>query len=403
MKDQIWIINYFAGNRESGWGERHFFLAKELLKKDCEVLIISSASNHLFDRSIESDRQFTVETYEGVQFCWVTVPKYRAQSVWRFWSMWVFAMKLFFFPIHQQTAPSWIIVSSMPMFPVLPGLFLKWRLKCKKFAFEVRDLWPLTPIYLGNISPFNPMVVLMKIIEKIGYRRADIVISLLPKADRHINPLSGDPKKFLYLPNGFSEDVDTDGYLPFDLDRVIPPGKFIIGYVGTLGVANAMKYVIQAAKLLLKEEQIHFVILGDGYLKEDLLQEATGLTNITFLPKIKKGMVSKVVSRFDAGLISWHKSPLYQFGVSANKLFDYMHASKPILFAGDIPDNPVEQSHCGICVEPENPEAMARGILALYRMDKTEREILGRNGKQYLSHHHSYPDLARVLLSKLSE
>lgn len=403
MKHRIWIINYFAGNRDSGWGERHFFLAKELLQKECEVLIISSASNHLFNRSIESDCHFTNETYEGVQFCWVKVPQYHPQSVLRFWSMGVFALKLFFFPIHKHPVPLSIIVSSMPMFSVLPGLFLKWKLKCKKLAFEVRDLWPLTPVYLGNVSPLNPMILLMKVIEKIAYRRSDIIISLLPTADRYINPISGKAEKFIYLPNGFSEEVITHDDLPFDLDSVLPADKFIVGYVGTLGVANAMSYVIRAAKLLRKEENIHFMILGDGYLKEDLMKEANGLCNIEFLPKIKKGMVAKVVSSFDLGIISWHKSPLYQFGVSANKLFDYMYASKPIVFAGDIPENPVEKAKCGICIKPENPEAIKQAVLTLYLMNKIERENLGMNGRKYLSEYHSYSVLATQLLAKLVE
>lgn len=203
----------------------------------------------------------------------------------------------------------------------------------------------------------------------------------------------------MYLPNGFSEEVNTDDDLPFDLRAMIPAGKFIVGYVGTLGLANAMSYVIQAVRMLREHENIHFIILGDGYLKEDLIKEATGLINITFLPKIKKGVVSKVVSRFDLGIISWHKSPLYQFGVSANKLFDYMYAAKPILFAGDVADNPVEKANCGICIEPENPEVFRQAILKFYFMDKTDRENFGKNGRSYLLKYHSYPVLAAKLFT----
>lgn len=403
MRMQVWIINQFAGNRESGWGERHFFLAKELLKKQCDVLIISSASNHLFHNTIQSNRHFTDETYEGVRFCWVKVPRYNPQSVLRFWSMGIFALKLFFFPIRRYRIPTWIIVSSMPMFPVIPCLFWKWKLKCRKFAFEVRDLWPLTPIYLGNISTYNPMVLLMKLIEKIAYRKSDLILSLLPRAHEYINLISESPRKFMYLPNGFSEEVNTDEMLPFDLSAVIPEKKFIVGYVGTLGLANAMTYVIQAAKLIKDETDICFIILGDGYLKDDLICEAHGLDNVKFLPKIKKGMVARVVACFDVCILSWHKSPLYQYGISPNKLFDYMYASKPIILAGDIPDNPVESAKCGICVEPENPEAIKQAILKFFSMDKAERDRYGKNGRNFLSLFHSYPILAEKLYAKLTE
>lgn len=399
---KICIINFFAGNRDSGWGERHFFLGKELLKKGCQVLIISSGSNHMFEQTIDSKHTFTFKSYEGIDFCWVKVPKYSPTSILRFWSMWVFTVRLFLFPFKKAGVPDYIIVSSMPMFPILPALYFKWHLKIKKLAFEVRDLWPLTPVYLGNVSKYNPMVILMKIIERIAYRRSDIIFSLLPRADKYINQITGYPHKFVYLPNGISEQINTNEELPFLLNRIIPANKFVVGYAGSLGIANAMEYVMDAAGILRSNTNIHFVILGDGYQKKYLVEKAKDMRNVTFLPKVKKGVVSKVISKFDACIISWNKSDLYQFGVSANKLFDYMLASKPIIIAGNLADNPVELSQSGICVEPESGHAIAKAILDMSHLSKEMREKYGRNGRSFLEKNHSYSVLAQRLINSLN-
>ncbi|MEQ9414247.1 MAG: glycosyltransferase family 4 protein, partial [Cyclobacteriaceae bacterium] len=201
-------------------------------------------------------------------------------------------------------------------------------------AFEIRDLWPLTPILLGHISKWNPMIILMKIIEKKAYRSSDLIISLLPKANSYVNTISRNAGKFFYLPNGFSDHVNEDGIIPDELTNKIPTEKFIVGYAGSLGIANAMSVVIEAAKILRDLDDIHFLIIGDGYLKDALIEQAGKINNITFLPKIKKGLVHKVVAKFNVGIISWNDSPLYDYGVSANKLFDYMNAEIPIISAG---------------------------------------------------------------------
>lgn len=400
---KIGIINFFAGNRDSGWGERHFFLGKELLKKGCHVLIISSASNHMFDQTIESKHIFTFENYEGVDFCWVKVPKYSPTSVMRFWSMWIFTLRLFLFPFKKVGVPDYLMVSSMPMFPVLPALYFKWKLKIKKLAFEVRDLWPLTPVYLGNVSKYNPMVILMKIIERIAYKRSDIIFSLLPRADKYINPISEAPDKFVYLPNGICEHVYADEHLPFSLTDLVPRDSFVVGYAGSLGIANAMDHVIEAARILRNNPTVHFVILGEGYQKVDLMNRAKDLPNVIFLPKVRKGVVSKVISVFDACIISWNNSDLYQFGVSANKLFDYMLLSKPIIMAGRVAENPVEISSSGICVEPENPEAIVEAVLKLANSPKRVLAEYGRNGRRYCELNHNYSVLAERFLTAINE
>ena len=93
MAKTIWVINYFAGTPESGWGERHFYFSKYWIKQGYQIRIISGSFNHLFKKTTEVTGLYKHEIYEGVDFYWVKTPKYRATSIWRFYSMLVFMVK----------------------------------------------------------------------------------------------------------------------------------------------------------------------------------------------------------------------------------------------------------------------------------------------------------------------
>lgn len=150
-------------------------------------------------------------------------------------------------------------------------------------------------------------------------------------------------------------------------------------------------------------EAFHFVLVGDGYLKAELESKSVGLTNITFIPKIRKNQVQAMLKHFDVCFVGRNDSPLFQHGVSANKYFDYMLAGKPVLDANNYIKDPVELSGCGIIVRPESAEAIVQGVLQLYNMPADERERMGRLGYEYVTKHHSIRYLAEVYLGVIEE
>ena len=197
-KKVIWVLNQTAGKPDSGWGERHYNFSKYWIKKGYAVKIISGSYNHLFiNQPKTSNKTFTLEEVEdGITFCWVKIPTYDGGSVFKLWSMIVFAFKTIFLKSSLIEKPAIIIVSSMPIFQILAGIYLKRKFKAEKLFFEIRDLWPLTPMYLSGFSKYHPMVIIMKWIEKYGYKKSDEIISLLPNAHSYINKISGNPSKF---------------------------------------------------------------------------------------------------------------------------------------------------------------------------------------------------------------
>ena len=239
-----------AGKPDSGWGERHYYFSKYWTKKGYDVKIISGSYNHLFHNQpeIKKGQLFTLEEVEeGITFCWVKIPEYDGGSIFKLWSMIYFAFRTRKLSQELLGEPDHIIVSSMPIFPILTGNYLKRKLKAKKLFFEIRDLWPLTPMYLKGYSKWHPMVLLMAWVEKFGYKKSDGIVSLLPNANLYIDPISKDPDKFHWIPNGIDESLLNNEPLPDEVIKQIPENKFIVGYTGTMGMANALEYLIESS------------------------------------------------------------------------------------------------------------------------------------------------------------
>lgn len=389
-----------AGKPDSGWGERHYYFSKHWVKKGYNVKIVSGSYNHLFHNQPNIGKtNFTLEEVEkGITFCWVKIPKYDGGSVYKLWSMIVFAFKILNLSSTQLGTPSYILVSSMPIFPILSGWYLKKKFKAKKLFFEIRDLWPLTPMYLNGYSKYHPMIVLMKWVEKFGYKKADKIISLLPNAHSYINNISGDKSKFVWIPNGIDEDLLVNEKLSQAIINKIPKEKFIIGYTGTMGKANALEYLIEAAILLKNMPTFHFVLVGDGYLKNELQKKVESNTNVTFIKKINKNQVQHMLTFFDICFVGRNNTPLFDFGVSSNKFFDYMLAKKPIISSSNKIKDPVELSKCGYVVKPESGHEIQKAIHKIHLLSDKEKEILGDNGYKYVKEFHNFDYLSNLYI-----
>lgn len=395
MKKQIWIINQTAGTPISGWGERHYYLSRFWVKNGYQTTTFSGTYNHLFiNQPVKNSKSFNIdEIEEDIRFCWVKIKKYNPNSVFKLWSMIVFAFKMFFIPSNKFKKPDVVLISSMPLFSVIPAYFIAKKFKAK-LLFEVRDLWPETPIHLKGYSKWHPVVLCMKYLEKFGYRKSNAIISVLPNAFHYINKISNNPDKFNYIPNGIDDKLIGKLKNSNDVIANIKKDKFVIGYTGTLGLANAMEFFIDASIILKNNTQIQFVIVGDGYLKEELRRKVISQDNIIFINKIEKSYVQDMISYFDVCYVGRFDSPLYNHGVSYNKYFDYMLAKKPILESSNLIKDPVELSGCGLIVKPEDSQAIVDGILELKKLSTESLDKLGEKGYSYVKKYHNFEYLS---------
>jgi len=398
----FWIVNQYCGSRIHGMNFRSWYFANELKKKGHSPFIITGAFSHLLQKLPEVKGLFTKEEVEGIPYTWVRLRKYKgSQSIGRILGMIEFMLKLFFFSKSSLPRPDVILVSSLSPFPVLNAYIWSKRYKAK-LLFEVRDIWPLTLIEIGGISKNHPLSLFFGWFEKFAYKKADKVISLLPKAYEHMISRGMAPDKFVCIPNGFNpEDMSLHEDVGEAYFNAIPKDKFIVGYAGSLGLANAMDYLLEAALLLESNENIHFVIVGKGQHKERLMNKSGA--NVTFLDPVKKNEVQSVLKRFDVCYIGWHNQKIYRFGISPNKIFDYSFAAKPIIHSVNAGNDLVQEANSGLSVHPENAQLVKEAIVELESMNKEYLIEMGKKGKDYIIAHHTFSALCDKLIKSIEE
>jgi glycosyltransferase involved in cell wall biosynthesis len=394
----LWIINEYAGSPYHGMEFRHYYLGKELVKRGYNVYIITASYSHLFYNKPKVKDDFTIENIDGINYVWVKVPQYKSSHDKKRVLKWfIFTFKVYFnLPTDKLSKPDYILNSSPSLFPIISGY--KWAKKFNaKLLFEVRDIWPLTLIEIGGYSQNHPFIKLMEWFEKFAYKKADKVISVLPLAWKHMEQQGMDRNKFVYIPNGIDpEDYNINEPLPKEIEEKIPNDKFIVAYTGTIGKANALEYLIDTAYKLKEYKDIIFLIIGKGMEENNLKNKARdlGLDNVIFLPPVKKTQVQSVLNSIDVCYIGWERKNIYNYGISANKIFDYMYSAKPILHSYSGEGDLIKEANCGISVDAENPDAIANGILKLYNLSQEERSKLGENGKNYVLKNHTYKHIA---------
>ena len=410
----ILYINHYAGSPKMGMEFRPYYLAKEWINKGHDVTIIAGSYSHLRKENPIVDKDFTEEIIDGIRYVWIKTRSYSSNGSARAMSMVDFCKKIYKNAknISRKYKPSVVISSSTYTFDTYPSQRIAKISKCK-YIHEAHDLWPLTLVEVGGMSKFHPFVIAMGKAEKSAYKNSDKVISLFPKAYEHMLKHGlQNIGKFNCIPNGISlsewtgaENIDEE-YRNLDeehrnlLKRLKRDGEFIVCYLGGHAISNALIYLIEAARISKQNKDISYVLVGDGMEKDRLVEFAREeeLDNIYFLPPIQKTKVPALLSMADALYVGAEKSSLYRFGVSMNKVYDYMMSARPIIYAVLAANNDVEESGCGIVIEPENPDEIWSAILKLKDLSIEERNEMGKRGKEFVLSHYDYRILAEKFL-----
>ncbi|MCK5539157.1 MAG: glycosyltransferase family 4 protein, partial [Bacteroidales bacterium] len=255
-----------------------------------------------------------------------------------------------------------------------------------------------------NMSSKNLFIKFLSYIEKTAYKNSDLTISLLPNAKKYMVSKGLEADKFLCVPNGIDLTLlNNRKEVPPNIAKQFDKSKFIIGYAGALGIANNLYALIDAAELLKDREDIEFILLGGGSEETKLRKYADKkkLNNIIFPGSVAREEVHNTLEYFDICYLGLQKSTLFQYGVSPTKLYDYMAVAKPILYAIDSGNHPVEEANCGIEVNTGNPTDIADVILKFYKMDINERKKLGTNGYNALLDNYTFDKLTEKIIENL--
>ncbi|MFC5547656.1 glycosyltransferase family 4 protein [Massilia aerilata] len=404
----ILLINHYAGSVRHGMEYRPYYLAREWVRQGHKVTIVASSESHVrtLAPSLGGAAQLQ-ETIAGIDYLWLATPPYRGNGLARVRNMAAFVMRLRRegAALAARLKPDAVIASSTYPLDIWPAHRIA-RLAGARLLFELHDLWPLSPMELGGYSRWHPFIMLLQAAENFACRRADAIVSILPRVREHLEAHGMAPSKLHLVPNGVdpAEWEGAPAALPAaladTLDELHRQGKFVVGYAGTHGISNALETLLEAAARL-RGQPVAFVLVGGGPDKPALLRQAIelGLENVHFFEPVPKAQVPALLARFDLAYIGWRRQPLYRFGISPNKLIDYMMAARPILHAVEAGNDPVAEAGCGLTVPPEHPQAVADGILNLLAMGAECRAVLGQRGRRFALANHTYPVLGRRFLN----
>ncbi len=394
---RIWMINHYAAPPTMAGGTRHYNFARQLIHRGHEVTLIAANYNHFAHSYVQTTAaRGELDHSQAVPFIWLPTPAYRGNTWARFQNMLSFSWKILnkkYLPRTQR--PDLILASSPHLFAALSGELLARKLKVP-FILEIRDLWPESLIDLGRISKHHPLIKVMRGVEGYLYKRARRVISLLPAADQYLIAHGVKPENILWLPNAIEAET-----LPANLAHS-PAAHFTLMYAGAHGLANDLDTVLHAAKILENQGQakgIRICLVGSGPEKSRLkaLAAELNLSIVEFLDPVAKNEIYHTLNQADAFLMLLKESPVFRWGISPNKLFDYLLMGRPVIFGVNTPFNPIEKYQAGLSVQPSNPAQLADAIHKLVSLPKEDLSKMGERGKEFVMQHHHLPALTNAL------
>ena len=401
----ILYISKYLSLPEFGSPTRQYFISKFLSKQEGnKVLLIGSRSTLGNVPKIKGLYQSKKE--DNLELVTLNGPKINLGFNFKRLGSWiVFEINIFRYRKKIKSfKPDLVIVSSLSILTFISGLFLKKWLKIP-LVIEIRDIYPLTLIELGNYQTINPLIILLKWVEKMGYKYADLLVSTLPNAGAHMKSILKRSFQFYWLPMGIDlRFYDMNIEENTDIQNLFEkkPGEFVIGYAGTLGKANALDVIFEAASVLQNTHpHIKFLFIGNGPLKSFFQEKYKNLNNIVFIPAISKTELQQVICKADLLINTWLDKPIYRFGISPNKWIDYMYAAKPILVAFSGYRCIIEEAECGIFVPAQNKQALINGIVQFSEMTTKQLNTMGENGRNYLVNNLSYEKLSAAFYERL--
>jgi glycosyltransferase involved in cell wall biosynthesis len=408
---RVWIVNHYADAPDQPAGTRHFDLARQLVARGRSVTIFAAGFGHGEMRAARMRpwQLFRTQQFDGVQFVWLWTFPYRGNTWRRPINMLSYVMT--FLVVQTRFAsPDHVIGSTVHPFAAV-GAWFAARLRGARFLFEVRDLWPQTLVDLGAMRDGSPGERLLRAIEAFLVRRAAVVITLLPGMRDYLRGRGLPLDHVTYVPNGvdlaaFDAAAAAGGSETEAVRQALravrefqAQGRFTVCYLGAFGRVNQVGVIIRAVAIAESRApgRVGLVLVGNGPERSTLEELAASCDAIVVCPPVPKRSVPGVLKAVDGTVVHTTDNPVYRYGISFNKLFDYMASARPILFACTSAYDPVAATGAGISVRPDDPEALADAFLELADAGPEAWARMGAAGRDYVTREHSIERLGDVL------
>ncbi len=350
---KILILHQHFNSPQKGGAIRSYYLAKALVDRGLQVIVITA----------HNEVTYKIEDVEGIEVHYLPVAyDNRFGFAARSWSFVKYVNGVLDLAKQFQDV-DYCYAISVPLTVGLAAMRIKARYKIP-YIFEVGDLWPEAPIQMGFVNNYFFQQALYAL-EKRIYKSAYSIVALSPSIQSAIEQkVPG--KKIHLIPNM----ADCDFYHPESKKLALEKKynvqeKFVVSYIGAIGVANGLDYFLACARASRKASlPIHFLLCGDGAEVDRLKKSADQheLNNLTFLPFTNREGVREVMNVTDASFICYKPVPVLETG-SPNKYFDGLASGKMIIinFGGWIKEE-IEENNCGVYVNPLEPADFVRKI-----------------------------------------
>lgn len=292
-----------------------------------------------------------------------------------------------------------VVVSTSPQFFAAVAGWAEGAARGVPFVFELGDLWPESIAAVGAVRPG----LALRLVERLElhlYRAAAAVVALSGAFKENLERRGIDPAKIVVVMNG----VELSRYRPRPRDPALAAewgleGRFVVGYVGTHGMAHGLSNVLEAAGRLAGQPGLRFLLVGAGSERDSLIAEAgrRGLANVVFAEPQPKERMPAVWSLCDVALVHLKDAPLFA-GVVPSKIFEAMAMGLPLLVAAPEGEagRIVAAEGAGLWVPAGDPDALAWAALELMNDDPLRRD-LARNSRDAAPRHSREAQARRMI------
>nr|WP_315146886.1 glycosyltransferase family 4 protein [uncultured Flavobacterium sp.] len=394
----VWLISKYAITPSYGNASRQYFICKYLAKKGFDVTLISSQSSNVKIHQ-EFEGYFQLKLYDKLKHFLLKGPKINLGfSFLRLWSWILFEWNVLRLTLSgdKLKKPHVIIISSLSLLTFCSGIILKWKYKTKLIV-EVRDIWPLTLIEIGGYNKYNPIVIILRSIEKLGYYSADAIVGTMPNLKEHVRKSIKKKTPVYCIPQGYDSDffvekLSVASQVKLEKKKI---DKFNIIYAGTIGMANNIDLILSVAEELMnKTNKVHFYLLGDGPLKNKYLFESAGLTNVTFIDPVPSSELSLFLSNFNLLICPITNQSIYRFGISPNKIVDYLRSGRPILFSYDGYPSFINGDRYSFTISADDSYIFVSKLEEILEMSEDTLTEMGKIGLSTVENYHSFDFLS---------
>lgn len=378
--------------------------AREWVRLGHSVQVITCAPNFPFGRVYDGYRNalYARERVDGIDVLRVWTFMSRNEGVWLRSLDFASFMVASVLGSLTLDGVDVVIATSPQLLAAVAGAVIA-KLKRVPFVFEVRDLWP-DAIVANRVMAPSRTVRFFRGVAQALYDRADALVTVGDAYAAQIRALYRVTRNIDVVPNGVRASVfRRTGQR--DAVRAAHgwTERFVVLYLGTLGLSHSLETLVDAVDLLADAPQVQLVFVGDGAARKALETRvrAKRLGNVTFLGQRPKHEVPGFYEAADCCVVPLLADPFYEASYPS-KMFEAMALECPIVLSvSGAAAALVREAEAGIVVPPETPAAMAQAIRAL-AADPARAQAYGRNGRAFVTTHFSREASAQRLLEVLA-